>query len=216
MPSGRAKARGTRPKSARAPIFVSAPAPSGGWSRFRWSRFRWSRFRWSRPRCRGALDARQHGSKCCCVAATTPGDVASIMEGDAFDPFVAAARHGRLVFGRRCDRDGTCAVCLDNLRGRRISAYPCGHALHTACHLRLRASRCTSKGCCPTCRRPCRDPSAPEEEDEEEDEDEARRVDDIDDILDVLVTLGMLRASDVALLRARTGASAESADSPET
>ena len=65
-----------------------------------------------------------------------------------------AKRMGRVIVETGCGEDGDCCICCSSLHGRTVAHLPCGHKLHSKCHLQLRESNCASRAQCPECRAP--------------------------------------------------------------
>ena len=70
---------------------------------------------------------------------------------DKFDAFKTAANMNRIVFLRTFPYKEICPICLNDMFNYSSIVYPCGHAVHYKCDMKLRRSPCNTN--CPTCRR---------------------------------------------------------------
>jgi hypothetical protein len=65
-----------------------------------------------------------------------------------------AMRMNRVIVETNCRDKSECCICYTPLYGKTVANLPCGHKLHSKCHLQLRASNCVARAQCPECRAP--------------------------------------------------------------
>ena len=69
------------------------------------------------------------------------------------DLVAAAKEKQRRFVSVRARINEDCPLCLESMKGKPVCIQPCGHAMHLRCDRVLHKSRCSSRNCCPVCRR---------------------------------------------------------------